>query len=288
MSTIRRVLFPVDFSLSCQALVPTVRRMVDSWRAEITLLHVIETRLWLGEKQELGNVIDRMRAIAGGLRDRRITCRVERGDPGERILEQVSRKNIDLVVMSAGGLARNSIGAVADRVLAEAPCSVWLDWGSARYRSKAGMYAHQVGCALALNEYDEYILSQAAEISGELEAGLTVIHAVSLPPGKSVICLWDRGVSDGVLERAKRRIEGLLRRFHPTAKLAVEVGSNEAVVSRTIQDHGMGLLVTGNSREAILAARGECPVLRLAIAAAASVAVPEPEPRYAIAARRTA
>lgn len=287
MSTIRRVLFPVDFSLGCQALVPTVRRMVESWRAEITLLHVIETRLWRGEKQELGNLMERMRAIARGLRDRRVTCRVERGDPGERILEQVRTKDVDLVVLSAGG-SGNPIGAVADQVLAEAPCSVWLDWGSARYRSKAGMYAHQVGCALALNEYDEYVLGQAAEISGELEAGLTVIHAVRLPSGKPVVWLGDRRVSDGVLERAKRRIEGLLRRFHPSAKLAVDVGSSQAVVSRVIQDHGMGLLVTGNSREAILAARGECPVLRLAIPAAASVAVPEPQPRYAIAGRRTA
>lgn len=286
MFTIRRVLFPVDFSLGCQALVPTVRRMVESWRAEVTLLHVIETRLWRGERQELSNLMERMRTIARGLRDRRVTCRVERGDPGERILEQVRTKDVDLVVLSAGG-SGNPIGAVADQVLAEAPCSIWLDWGSARYRSKAGMYAHHVGCALALNEYDEYVLGQAAEISGELEAGLTVIHAVCLPPGKPVI-LWDRRVSDGVLERAKRRIEGLLRRFHPSAKLAVDVGSSQAVVSRVIQDHGMGLLVTGNSREAILAARGECPVLRLAIPAAASAAVPEPEPRYAIAARRTA
>lgn len=287
MSTIRRVLFPVDFSLGCQALVPTVRRMVESWRAEITLLHVIETHLWRGEKQELGNLMERMRAIARGLRDRRVTCRVDWGDPGERILEQVRTKAVDLVVLSAAGSAGNPIGAVADQVLAEAPCSVWLDWGSARYRSKAGMYARQVGCALALDEYDEYVLGQAAEISGELEAGLTVIHAVCLPLGKPVI-LWDRRMSDGVPQRAKRRIEGLLRRFHPSAELAVDVGSSQAVVSRVIQDHGMGLLVTGNSREAILAARGECPVLRLAIPTAASATVSEPQPQYAIAGRRTA
>src|SRR5579884_893061 len=288
MSTIRRVLFPVDFSLGCHALVPTVRRMVESWRAEITLLHVIETRQREGDRQELGSLMERMRTIAGGLRDRGVTCRVERGDPGERILEQIRTKGVDLVVMSAGGSACNPIGAVADQVLAEAPCSVWLDWVSTRYRSNAGMYAHQVGCALALNEYDEYVLSQAAEISGELEAGLTVIHAVRLPMRKPVVVLWDQRVVDRVLERAKRRIEGLLRRFHPAAKLAIEIGSNQAVVSRVIQDHGTGLLVTGNSREAILAARGECPVLRLAVAASAWAAVPEPEPRYAIAARRTA
>jgi nucleotide-binding universal stress UspA family protein len=262
--------------------------MVESWRAEVTLLHVIETRPWLGRRQELGRLMARMRTIAEELRDRRVSCRVERGAPGERILEQIRTKGADLVVMSAGGSSRKPLGAVADQVLAEAPCSVWLDWGAARSRSKAGMYASQVGCALALNEADEYVLSQAAEISGDLAAGLTVIHAVTLPPGKPVVQLWDRRVRDGVLETAKRRIEGLLRLFHSAAKVAVEVGSSHSVVSRIIQEHAMGLLVTGNSREAILAAQHECPVLRLAIPAAASVAAPEPEPLYAMAARRTA
>ena len=127
----------------------------------------------------------------------------------------------------------------------------------------------------------------ATEISGELEAELTVIHAVSPSPGKPVL-LWDQRVRDGVLETAKRRIEGLLRRFHPAADVAVEVGSSHTVVSRVIQDQEMGLLVTGNVREAILAAECECPVLRLAIPAASAVAATEPEPRYAIAARRSA
>jgi hypothetical protein len=87
---------------------------------------------------------------------------------------------------------------------------------------------------------------------------------------------------------AKRRIEGLLRRVHPAAGVAVEVGSSQTVVSRIIQDRQMGLLVTGNCREAILAAEGECPVLRLATAAGASVRIAEPEPEYAMAARMSA
>jgi nucleotide-binding universal stress UspA family protein len=251
-------------------------------------LHVIETSPWLGHKQALGHLMERMKTMADELRDRRVTYRVERGAPGERILQYLRTKGVDLVVMSAGGSPRDPIGSVADQVLAEAPCSVWLDWGAAHSRSKSGMYARQVGCALALNESDEPVLGQAAELSGELEAGLTVIHAVWPPPGKPVVLLWERGVRDGVLEKAKRRIESLLRRFHPAAQVAVEIGSSQSVVSRVIQDQKMGLLVTGNSREAILAAQHACPVLRLAIPATASAAATEPEPRYAMAARRTA
>jgi nucleotide-binding universal stress UspA family protein len=292
MSITRRVLFPTDFSLGCQALVPTVRRMIESWQVEVTLLHVIERRQWLGPKPDLDRAMARLRAIAReGLRAQRVTYRLERGAPGERILEYVRSKAIDLVVLSAGGSSHvfgHPIGSVADQVLAEAPCSVWLDWGSARSRSTAGMYARQVGCALSFNDSDEYVLGEAAEISGSLEAGLTVIHAVAPAPENPVVPLWDQRHRDGALTKAKSRIEVLLRHFHLGVKLAVEVGSNHTVVSRAIQDHVMGLLVTGYWREAILAARGECPVLRLAIAAAASIPAAETEPRYAMAARRSA
>lgn len=103
-----------------------------------------------------------------------------------------------------------------------------------------------------------------------------------------VVLLWDQRIRDGVLERAKKRIEGLLRLVHPVAELAVEVGSPQAVVSRIIQNHRMGLLITGNSREAILAARRECPVLRLGTPAGSTAASRKPEPCYAMAARRIA
>lgn len=292
MSTIQRALFPVDFSPGSRALVPTVRRMIESWHAEVTLLHVIETRDWPGQRQELAHIIARLRTIADeGLGSRRVALRVEQGAPGERILDYIRWKSVDLVVMSSGGPSHahgGPIGSVADQVLTEAPCSVWLDWGLARSRCRAGMYARQVACALALNESDEYVLSQAADISERIEAGLTVIHAVAPSQDKPVALLWDQRIRDGLLDRAKSRIEGLLRLLSPAAQLAVEVGSPQAVVGRVLQNDGTGLLITGNSRDAILAARCECPVLRLGIPAAAAAAATKPEPRYAMAARRIA
>jgi hypothetical protein len=41
MFTFHRVLFPVDFSLGCQALAPMVRRMVEVWSVDVSLLHAI-------------------------------------------------------------------------------------------------------------------------------------------------------------------------------------------------------------------------------------------------------
>ena len=289
MSTIQRVLFPIDFSTDNQALAPTVRRMIESWHAEVTLLHVMEGGQCLGRKHDLERLMAQMRVLAGeGSDPSCISARLERGTAGDRILQYVREHDIDLVVMSAGGSSNvygRPIGHVADQVLTEATCAVWLDWGSARCRATAGMYARRLGCVLELDESDEYILSEAAEITAELEADLTVIHAVSPAPGKPVLPLWNSRVREQEVGLAKRRIEKLRNRFLPRAEVAVEIGPSHSVISRTIQNQDTGLLVTGNSREAILAAESECPVLRLATPAVSASSLAQPMPRYATARR---
>lgn len=290
MSTIRRVLFAVDFSAGCQLLVPTVRRMIEHWGVEVTLLHVIEARQWPGRTQELDRLVAGMRTIIRKLGSRHVTWRMERGAASERVLEYARTHSMDLIAISArgsSGLRGARIGSVADQILAEASCHVWLGWNSDR-ASSVGMYARRVACALAQDEWDEYILREAENISGDLQADLTVIQAVPLPGGLPLVVPRDTAARDAILARVKRRIEKLLRRFYAPADVTVEAGSHSAVVSSVIQSKAMGLLVTSNLREAILAAESECPVLRVATPAqsAASNAIPETE--IAMAAGRSA
>lgn len=292
MSTIQRVLFPVDFSSSCQALVPTIRRMMECWRAEVTLLHVMESGHWFERRHELERPLLQMRAIAEtGLQAPGARCRLERGEPAERILEYVRANSVDLVVIPASRSPRlhgRAVGSVADRVLAEARCPVWLDWGSARSQTTAGMFSQRVCCALELNDSDEPVMQGAAGIAVDLGADLTMVHAVSPPPGRPLMLLWDPKVRDREVGRAKRRLEELRRRFQPSAEVAVEIGPSRSVVSRTILNAATGLLVTGNCRDAILAAESECPVLRIAMPATSAEYATQAQPLYETAVRRSA
>ena len=290
MSSIQRVLFPIDFSPACQSLTPTVRRMIEYWHAEVTLLHVIQASTWPDQKQELEQITTRMRAIARHLGNRSVKFRLERGVPAERVLEYVRAHQVDLVALAArGGFSarRAPIGSVADQVLAEAPCLVWLEWGWARSNSQAGMYARRVACALANDESDQRILRQAEDVSGSLNAALTVIQAVCDPPRRSLSLLRDQRARDSAVALARTRIANLHRRFLAPLDVAIETGSHTAVVSGVIQRQAAGLLVTGNLREAILAAEAECPVLRVAppVAEAAGATL---EGLYSAAARRIA
>ena len=182
MSGIQRVLFPIDFSSDCESLVPTVRRMIETWDAEVTLLHIAESRRWLRRKPDFGRLMTQMREIAeDGLRAPHAACRLECGTPAERILEFVRANRMDLVVIAAGGsgsLARSPVGSVADRILDEAGCPVWLDWGWGRSRPASGMWARRICCALDLDESDEDVFRTATRVTAELDAGLMVVHAM--------------------------------------------------------------------------------------------------------------
>src|SRR5581483_2675155 len=250
MSKIRRILFPIDFSRDCQALLPTVRRMVECWDAELTLLHVLDSRLSLGRRHDLQRLLMQKTALAGReISLDRICCRLDTGTPGDRIVEYARSRDMDLVVVSAGGSTSvygNPIGALADQVLAEAPCAVWLDWGSARSRATAGMYARRVGCVLGLNESDEYILREAAGLTTELEAELTVIHAVRSEPGKAAVVLGHTQFRAHEVGFVRRHIERLRLRLSPSAEVAIEVGPSRSVISHAIQSREAGLLITGN------------------------------------------
>ena len=82
MFTFHHVLFPVDFSSGCQALAPTVRRMVEVWSVDVTLLHAIDEERWLGARHELERLMRQMKAIAGdGPQARYFGFRLERGQP---------------------------------------------------------------------------------------------------------------------------------------------------------------------------------------------------------------
>jgi nucleotide-binding universal stress UspA family protein len=292
MSTIRRVLFPIDFSLGCQILAPTVRMMIELWHAEVTLLHVIEDRNWRGRYHDLERPMAQMEAIAqDAIYAPRVRRRIERGSAAGCILQYIRLNHIDLVVIPARGstaLHRSPLGSVADEILKEAPCPVWLDWGAARSSLTPGMQARRVCCALELGESDEHVLHEAAAFTMNLGASLTVVHAVSPMPGRPLALLRDGDVRQREFGSIERHIERLRRRYAPSADVKIEVGSSETVVSRTIRAQSAGLLVTGHFLEAIMAARSECPVLRLAPPASSAVPLMEPEPRYADAAQRSA
>jgi len=59
----------------------------------------------------------------------RARCEVLYGYPAEQILHYARQKQVDLIVMGSlgiSGIKEFFLGSVASRVVANAPCSVWV------------------------------------------------------------------------------------------------------------------------------------------------------------------
>ena len=280
MSNYRRVLIPIDLSLGGQLLAPSVRRIVDTKDAEITLLHVVESQPWMGRAGHTLRLMSELEILANRrFRGARLTRRIEWGRPADCILNVLRNDRQDVVLMTAGGasLGGSPLGAVTGEVLAEAPCPVLLEWPVTRPINAARV--QPVCCAVELEGNQARLLHEAAWAAERCAAPLILLSAAAV---------MDPAAREGEVAIARARVEELRERYTPDATVHVEAGHPASVISRALRFHGAGLLVAGGSRETLLAAESECPVLYTGRARSRQAAKPEPRGGYEFAARRSA
>jgi nucleotide-binding universal stress UspA family protein len=261
MPAIQRVLFPVDLSLDYRTLNATTRRMFDRQNIEIVMLYAIEEPSRSVRGIEVARSMAQMEFLARKeFEFAQVSRRVDRGRAADCILEYAQNHEVDVIVMPAGGpesLRRSSLGHVTEEVLTGAPCAVWMEW-----MAGAMECVRHICCAVGLDGSDEAVLCRAAEVAEEFEAELTIIHAVA--PEPPMVLWWDADAFEQEIRVARLQVDQLRERFAPAARLHVEAGRVDWVVSQALYRLDAGLLVAAGQGDAIVAAAMACPVLRIA------------------------
>jgi nucleotide-binding universal stress UspA family protein len=261
MSNYNRVLIPIDLTPGIGPLTPAVRRLIDTNESEITLLHVVESQPWLGRYQHTARLMTELELLAHRqFRGARISRRIEWGRPADCILNVIRSAGMDAVLLSAAyaPMGTSPLGPVVTEVLAEAPCPVLLEWAITAPVNRAR--TQPVCCAIAFDGSEATVLSEAVWAAERMEAPLKIVCALEVD-GTRAALLWEPSSREREIALLRSRIEGLRDRLAPGSAVQVGVGLPVSVFSRAIRLHGAGLLVTGGSREALLAAESECPVL---------------------------
>jgi nucleotide-binding universal stress UspA family protein len=261
MSNYNRVLIPIDLTPGVGPLTPAVRRLIDTNESDITLLHVVESQPWLGRNSHTVRLMTELELLAHRqFRGARISRRIEWGRPADCILNVIRTAGMDAVMLSAGyaPMGTNTLGPVVTEVLAEAPCPVLLEWAITAPVNRAR--TQPVCCAVGSDASEEVVLKEAVWAAEQMEAPLKIVCALQ-PDGSRPALLWEPSTREREVALLRSRIEGLRDRWAPGSAVQVGVGLPVSVFSRAIRLHGAGLLVTGGSREALLAAESECPVL---------------------------
>ena len=138
MLNVEHILCPVDYSDASKRALKNAITIARRFKSELTILAVCELQEsnWFASekikdkenelryrlhKEELDSFLEGF-----NLRDLNWTKEVPRGKPSEEILNTISRKMIDLLVMGTAGrtgVNRLFMGSVTEKVIREVPCS---------------------------------------------------------------------------------------------------------------------------------------------------------------------
>lgn len=195
MLPFRRIVFPVDYSEPCLAVVPHVKEMVRHFNAELSVLH----GYWLGalagelvatspQWPEEMRIFEerRLQQFASEMfPSQHVESFVEQGEAGSIIHRFVQRQGSDLVMIPTRGqgpVRRFLLGSVAAKVLHDVSAAVWTSTGLALTEHQPGIPYKRIVCALDQSEETEAVLRAPAALACSYRAELFLLRTVEMPP----------------------------------------------------------------------------------------------------------
>jgi len=233
MLPFHRILFPVDYSEPCKALVPYVREMADHFSARLTLVHAYNLGSFATAEIDLAEpglmhecrVIEYKRLndfAAEMLPGLALDTISEDSEPGRLIDEIVAQKNSDLVMMPTHGhgpLRRLLLGSVTGKVLHDVRATVFTGVGSTLAGHQPFLPYRSVVCAVADGPETESVVQAAAAFAASYQSKLALIHVMELPPSS-----WEVDITPyrkDLMEAAQRRLTELVEKLKIDAPVHV-------------------------------------------------------------------
>src|ERR1700693_5686462 len=177
MLPFRKILFPVDYSEPCQAVVPYVKDMLRHFSAELTLVHAFGPAAVFGDheialtdpacpEKVQTNQDRRLREFARELfPGEHVELIAELGEAGSIIDKVAHREGADLIMLATRGhgpLRRFLLGSVTAKVLHDLDAVVWTGIGSELTGHAPSIPYMSIVCALDCSNEAEAVLRAAA------------------------------------------------------------------------------------------------------------------------------
>ena len=198
MLPFRRILFPVDYSEPCRAVVPYAQDLLHHFSADLTLVHAYGPAAAVALAPSQRELIDpnfpeKVRAIEQerlhefalemfpGQHAEVIT---ESGEPGSIIHKVAQQQQADLIMLATHGygpVRRLLLGSVTAKVLHDATTVVWTGIGSGLTGHVPGVPYRSIVCALDDTSEAEAVLKGAAALAGCYGAQLSLLHLIQTP-----------------------------------------------------------------------------------------------------------
>jgi nucleotide-binding universal stress UspA family protein len=233
MVPFRKILFPVDYSEPCRALIPYVQDMVEHFSAELTLVHGFSVGTFATAEINLAEptLIEECEEIEKQrLHDfaeqtfpgRAVHLRSEESDPGTLIAEVVQEEHIDLVMMPTHGhgpMRRMLLGSITGKVLHDVQATVFTGVGSTLAGHQPSVPYRSIVCAVGDGPESESLIQATAAFAASYQARLALVHVVELPPTS-----WEVDITpfrNDLMESARTRLSEMTQKLHVNAPVHV-------------------------------------------------------------------
>jgi nucleotide-binding universal stress UspA family protein len=273
MTPFDTLLFPVDFSERSAGAAPAVANFARRFRAELTLLHVLEAPFRHFSGPEVGMsfgpdevALQRSRTemeLARFAADRLpgIAAKIEiaEGDPAHEIVRFAHDRKVGLVMMPTHGYGRFRrfiLGSVTAKVLHDADCPVWTGVHLEQAAGDPGedcLCCNSVVCCLDLGPRSQTILEWASRIAGAFGTPkMTLAHAIPATEARPDR-YFDQEFQVAARNAAREEIARLQRVAGTQCDVRVEAGDASKVVTQVANDVRADLVIIGRgTNETIL------------------------------------
>jgi nucleotide-binding universal stress UspA family protein len=197
MFPFQKILFPVDYSAPCQALIPYVQEMASHFSAELTVCHAYEPLAAIAQSELLASdpnlkvkaqalEEDRLREFAcRAFPGQKLETMAALGEPGTVIDRLAQEQRADLVMLATHGhgpLRRLLLGSITAKVLHDISAAVWTGVGSELSEHPVRIPYQSILCALDDSAEAECVLRAASSLASAYGAQLWIVHVVPTPP----------------------------------------------------------------------------------------------------------
>jgi nucleotide-binding universal stress UspA family protein len=193
MPSIKRILFPIDFSERCAQTAPVVAAWARQFEAKVTLLHALELPPGVGDdfsgalyttlEPEIHKAAEeRLAAFAEQhFGSDPVTRVVETGGAGEQVVERARKDHTSLIMMPThghGAFRRFLTGSVTSKVLHDAHCPVWTAAHSVSGHPKRMATLRSIVCAADQDASSVALIRWAAWLAKQHAAALKIVHVM--------------------------------------------------------------------------------------------------------------
>ena len=263
MPLIEKILFPVDFSHSCIAMAPYVKRASTLLAAKVSLVHVVDPASFnafalysrpLSEMSEDYLEMGRTR-LDSFLTDEFPAARSERilasGDPAAEIARIARDGLFGLIIMPthSGYFRQMLLGSTTAKVLNDADCPV-LTSRHAQTIAPRPLDHREWLCAIGLKRNSERVLRFASQAAAEARASLSIIHAVQTgDPDLSIQLDLKEQIRSAERQQVSARIAELQKIVGLETRVRIEVGSVKAALLEAARKVDADALIIGRSSQ---------------------------------------